>query len=73
MLELLNLIGLLFVFVLVISCAFYFIYVKKSSIKQKKNFNNSKYKYRKIDSYKHRLQRRKTGYLRNLDLDAILN
>ena len=71
MLELLNLLGLLLVFVLFIFGAYYFIHLKKNKEKHLNSFANSKYKYRKIDSYKHRLQRKKAGYLRNLDLNAI--
>jgi len=72
MLEFLYLIGLLIVFAFIVFTTYYFIFLRKSSISQKQNFNNSKYRYRKIDSYKYRAQRRKEGYLRDKDITAIL-
>ena len=59
--------------VLIIATAYYFFYFKKRNMKRDKKSVNSKYKYRRIDNYKNRVHRRKTGYLRDKDFSAILS
>ncbi len=71
--EILYMIGILLGIVLIIATAYYLMHVRDRRSKQHKNSANSKYRYRRIDNYKNRVHRRKSGYLRDRDFSAILN